>query len=101
MQARPNEIHMLHDNSFDKWRGWGDGLLYIPGRPHQIRPMDDLGVVVSYLEDGSVYISVEPPLERAEYDLDSLQLETSHPLCVACKDTLNYYCRYIDELKKV
>jgi hypothetical protein len=91
---------MLHDNSFSAFRGWGDGLLFVEEMPHRIRPAEETGVKVR--EDNSQWVlSVNDPMERPEYALDSLQMKSDHTLCVVCKDTLNYFCRYIDERGKV
>lgn len=88
--------HMLHDNSFDGARRWGDGLLFVPDEPRQIRPTEDTGIEVGYNEEGmTCYMSIDPPTERAEYALDYLDVRTGHPLCVACKDVLNYYFQYM------
>lgn len=93
---------MLQDNSFDGHRGWGNGLLYTSGKAQRIRAIDEAGLKACYDESDALWeVSLETPTERPEYALESLQLKTDHTLCVVCKDTLNYYCKYIDGSNKV
>ncbi|KAI9148489.1 hypothetical protein HJFPF1_12321 [Paramyrothecium foliicola] len=44
--------------------------------------------------DGDPQFSVVPQLDRDEYAHNSLRLRSDHQLCVACKDTFNYFCRF-------
>ncbi|CAH0025292.1 unnamed protein product [Clonostachys rhizophaga] len=77
---------MLHDNSVD---GLGTGRDVVCGGGAAPDPADQ--------ETWHWNLSVNDPTQRDEYALDSLRVMTGHSLCVVCKDTLNYYCHYIDE----
>ncbi|KAF4943302.1 hypothetical protein FSARC_14956 [Fusarium sarcochroum] len=84
-------IVMLHDNSIGGVRGWGEPLLFVPGSPAAILPSGPLAVEYNWggADDGDT-----PDGDGCEDAYDSMQLRSAHHLCVACKHTFNYFCRY-------
>ena len=103
VQAREltdNDIN-IYELSFDsKERDKDEYVLFEPREPHCLRPFEDLGVNLD-LQDDICYVWAEPPLDDAEYTHDALELQTSHALCLPCKDTLNYFCQNVEARRKV
>ncbi|VUC30194.1 unnamed protein product [Clonostachys rosea] len=91
---------LLIDNTFDNSRGWGDGLLFVPGLPLEIRPAAELGFTAGPGSDASLQVAQGNPTEEYEYAHCNINLKTTHQLCIACKDTFNYYCLFVDEITK-
>ncbi|KAF3805851.1 hypothetical protein GCG54_00015411 [Colletotrichum gloeosporioides] len=84
-------IVMLHDNSTNQARGWGEPLLYVPESPATILPSGPLPVEYHW---GDSEDSGTPHGDDSEDAYDSMELRSSHHLCVACKHTFNYFCKY-------
>ncbi|KAI8210176.1 hypothetical protein K4K52_012674 [Colletotrichum sp. SAR 10_76] len=84
-------IVMLHDNSVSQSRGWDEPLLYVPDSPATILPSGPLQVEYNW-EDSKD--SGTPHGDGSEDAYDSMELRSSHHLCVACKHTFNHFCKY-------
>ncbi|KAF5002473.1 hypothetical protein FDECE_10632 [Fusarium decemcellulare] len=84
-------IVMLHDNSIGKVRGWGEPLLFVPDSPAAILPSGPLPVEYNWEGSGDGDMLDGDDGEDA---YDSMQLRSAHHLCVACKHTFNYFCKY-------
>ncbi|KAJ4263315.1 hypothetical protein NW762_006133 [Fusarium torreyae] len=84
-------IVMLIDNSIGKVRGWAEPLLFVPDSPAVILPSGPLPVEYNWgrSDDGGV-----PDVDDGKDAYDSMQLRSTHHLCVACKHTFNYFCKY-------
>jgi len=85
---------MLTTNATDSYREGKNAQLYVPRAPHQVRPFSHTGV--EYRPDGpdGIEVRLNNPVEKQEYQRDSVRFRSGHHLCLACRDMFNYYCKY-------
>ena len=86
---------VTRDNRSESYRMPKEGSLQVRRAPHEVRPPAHTGVQYSINDDGVCTLSLNHAPNLPEYELNSFKLETDHhPLCQACCDVFNYYCRY-------
>jgi hypothetical protein len=92
--GKPFDI-FLKDNTTDSYRDVDrEGILFVPQEPCQIRSLEETGLVYRIRhEDEVLQIELNNPKERAT---DLVRISGGHPLCVPCKDALNYYSRWLE-----
>lgn len=97
MEIRETRLRdiMLHDNSVGATRGWDGPLLFVPTEAHVVRPPDQLGFRARKDGEGRIAVWVDDPEPGAEISHESLQLRTDHTICTACRDVLDYYCKFV------
>jgi hypothetical protein len=85
---------MLSVNTTESYRRAKNARLYVPRAPHQVRPFSHTGA--QYWLDGpdGIEVSLNDPVEKQEYQRDSVRFRSGHQLCLACRDMFNYYCKY-------
>lgn len=85
---------IMFSNTSSGARQKSEGTLLVRRQPHVVRPREDTGVVFDMDESGEVRLELNDPTNPDGYNVDSLQLETPHHLCLACNDALDYYCQF-------
>ena len=81
---------------------WEQGLLVVQRAPYEVRPPIDTGVTYARSEaDHNYYVSLNNSPKRPEYNWNSVRIDDTHPLCQACRDVFNSYCRYFEARLKV
>lgn len=92
---------MIHATDSESHRNREDGTLFVRRQPHEVRPPSETGVRCQFTSDGNVNLHLEHPPQRAEHEVQAIQLHTYHKLCQACIDCLNYYCKYMKTASEV
>ncbi len=94
---------VFHDNRGESYRDeQNEGLLFVHRAPHEVRPPIDTGVSYTRSEADQKYsVSLNNSPKRPEYNWNSVRLDDKRPVCQACRDVFNYYCRYFEARLKV
>ncbi len=93
---------VFRDNRGESYRDEEEGLLFVRRAPHEVRTPIDTGV--SYARSGAdekYDVSLNNSPKRPEYNWNSVRLDDTRPVCQACRDVFNYYCRYFEARLKV
>ncbi|KAF5001919.1 hypothetical protein FGRMN_703 [Fusarium graminum] len=88
----------LHDNSIGGVRGWGEPLIYAPDSPQRVRPGADMQLEYDWevTGDGPPQFKILTEVDDSKYAHDSISMRSAHQLCISCKDTFNYVCKYLE-----
>ncbi|KAF5672282.1 heterokaryon incompatibility protein [Fusarium heterosporum] len=91
----------LHDNSIGSVRGWGEPLVYAPDSPQRVRPGADMQLEYDWeaTGDGPPQFRILTEVDDPKYAHDSISMRSAHQLCISCKDTFNYVCKYLENRK--
>ncbi|KAM0342895.1 hypothetical protein ACHAPU_009099 [Fusarium lateritium] len=91
----------LHDNSIGGVRGWGEPLVYAPDSPQRVRPGADMQLEYDWeaTGDGAPQFKILTEVDDPKYAHDSISMRSAHQLCISCKDTFNYVCKYLENRK--
>lgn len=89
-------------NTSDTNREPDEPTLFVGREPYQVRSLADSGVRYNFnMMTDKLKMSLENPIERPEYEIDSVLPVTPHKLCLSCLDALNYFCRYREQQAEV
>ncbi|KAI1625233.1 hypothetical protein EDD37DRAFT_608687 [Exophiala viscosa] len=85
---------LLVNNTTEAARKDKEKGLYVPSRPHEVRPYDHTGVVVTLGSQNRLELQLNDP-SPAPYDIEPMmKLQSQHKMCLACTDAIDYFCRY-------
>lgn len=82
-----------YDNRSERRGDPDEGSLMVLGEPLEVRPRPHRGYQYKIVDD-KLSVSLEDLPKEAKKSWKSLHVKTLHRFCIACKDVLEYYCRY-------